>query len=235
MSPGPRPRAAPRLLGRTASCGAIVVLLLMLAPGPASALPWGSAWSWPGAAPARAHADSRHACKARRSRHGHGAAHHKARCRRSHKPRQGASSTRPTTGPLPAGPAGAIEEGSTPPSVPGAPGTPGGGEGGAGGEGGGGSPPALVHVQVTAVEFHFTLSRTTVPAGKIAFQFVNNGQDEHNLNVLSGGGSLEGTFPTTESHGMQQQTMTLKKGTFTLFCSLPEHEAKGMHSTLTVQ
>lgn len=227
-----RPRTPP---GNAAWCGAAAVLLfvLALAPGPASALPWGSAWSWPGAAGARARTDSRAGCKARRGRHRRSTGHHRARC--AHKPRHGASSTRPTTGPLPVGPGGVAEEGLTPPSAPGAPGTPGGGEGGASGEGGGGSPPALVHVQVTAVEFHFTLSRTTVPAGKIAFEFVNNGQDEHNLNVLSGEGSLEGSFATTESHGIRQQTMTLKKGTFTLFCSLPEHEAKGMHSTLTVQ
>ena len=233
--------AADRMIGgpparplNAAWCGALVVLLfvLALAPRPASALPWGSAWSWPNAAPARAHTDSRAACKTRRSRHGRSAGHHKKRCRGSHKPRQGTSSTHPTTGPLPVPPGGVAEEGSTPPSVPGTPGTPGGGEGG---EGGGGSPPALVHVQITAVEFHFTLSRTTVPAGKVALEFVNNGQDEHNLNVLSGEGSLEGSFATTESHGIRQQTMTLKKGTFTLFCSLPEHEAKGMHSTLTVQ
>ncbi len=95
--------------------------------------------------------------------------------------------------------------------------------------------PRSIHIQVTAVEFRFTLSRTTVPAGKVAFQFVNNGQDEHNLNVLSGEGSLEGSFPKTDSHGIREQTMTLRKGTFTLFCSLPEHQAKGMHATLTVQ
>jgi plastocyanin len=234
MNRGPRPRIAPQ---KAAWCGALVVLLflLALAPGPASALPWGSAWSWPGVAPARAHTDSRVRCKARGSRHGRSAGHHRARCRGSHKPHHGASSTRPTTGPLPASPGGGPEENSTPTGVPVVPGAPGGGEGGAGGEGGGGSPPALVHVQITAVEFHFTLSRTTVPAGKVVFEFVNNGQDEHNLNVLSGEGSLEGSFATTESHGIRQQTITLKKGTFTLFCSLPEHEAKGMHSTLTVQ
>ena len=57
------------------------------------------------------------------------------------------------------------------------------------------------HVQVIAVEYHFTLSRTTVPAGKVVLQFVNNGQDEHNLNVLSGEGELEAAFPKTVSQG----------------------------------
>jgi uncharacterized cupredoxin-like copper-binding protein len=29
--------------------------------------------------------------------------------------------------------------------------------------------------------------------------------------------------------------VTLRPGTYTLFCSLPEHEHKGMHATLTVE
>jgi plastocyanin len=88
---------------------------------------------------------------------------------------------------------------------------------------------------VTSVEYHYTLSKTTVAAGKIAFDFVNNGQDEHNLNVLSGEGSLKGSFPDTVSKGVRDQTIEMRPGTYTLFCSLPEHEAKGMKATLTVQ
>jgi plastocyanin len=88
---------------------------------------------------------------------------------------------------------------------------------------------------VTSVEYHYTLSKTTVPAGKVAFDFVNDGQDEHNLNVLSGEGSLTGSFPDTVSKGVRDQTIEMRPGTYTLFCSLPEHEAKGMKATLTVQ
>jgi plastocyanin len=233
MTRTPRPRVPLRLPGRSGRLGAggsfALLCALALFVGPAWALPWGSGWSWPGAPP-RAHTDSRAGCQARR----HRPPHRKPHCRSSHKPRHGASSTRPTTGPAPEPAAGGTtSEGLGAPAAPGAP--AGGETSGAGGEGGGGSPPALIHIQVTAVEFRFTLSRTTVPAGKVAFQFVNNGQDEHNLNVLSGEGSLEGSFPKTDSHGIREQTMTLRKGTFTLFCSLPEHQAKGMHATLTVQ
>jgi plastocyanin len=98
-----------------------------------------------------------------------------------------------------------------------------------------GTPPIISHVQVTSVEYHYTLSRTTVPAGKVAFDFVNDGQDEHNLNVLSGEGSLTGSFPDTVSKGVRDQTIEMRPGVYTLFCSLREHEAKGMKATLTVQ
>jgi plastocyanin len=90
-------------------------------------------------------------------------------------------------------------------------------------------------VQVTAVEYSFALSRATVPAGKVILEFVNRGQDEHNLNVLSGEGSLAGRFADTPANGVRDQQVELRPGTYTLFCSLPEHEKKGMKATLVVE
>jgi plastocyanin len=199
--------------------------------GVASPTRWGSG-SDLSALSAQAEAAVRHRCVPRAH-----ASHSHKRC--SHKPRHGASSTKPTAGPAPAsggsGSAGGSGgSGGLTPTLPGVPG-PGGGSLPVGSGEEGGTPPTVVHVQVVAVEYHFTLSRTTVPAGKVALQFVNDGQDEHNLNVLSGEGEVEGAFPKTVSQGIREQTMTLRKGTFTLFCSLPEHEAKGMHANLTVE
>jgi plastocyanin len=96
-------------------------------------------------------------------------------------------------------------------------------------------PPSVPHVQVTAVEYSFTLSRTTVPAGKVVLQFVNHGQDEHNLNVLPQEGELAGQIPNTASEHVVNQEVELRPGTYTLFCTLPEHEKKGMKATLTVE
>jgi plastocyanin len=96
-------------------------------------------------------------------------------------------------------------------------------------------PPEVPRVQVTAVEYKFTLSRTVVPAGKVILEFDNKGQDEHNLNVLSGGGELSGSFANEQSGGVTQEALDLKPGSYTLFCSLPEHEAKGMKATLVVE
>jgi plastocyanin len=96
-------------------------------------------------------------------------------------------------------------------------------------------PPSIPHVQVTAVEYSFTLSRTTVPAGKVIFEFVNNGQDEHNLNVLPTEGPAAATFPNAPSKGVSDQQIDMRPGAYTLFCSLPEHESKGMKATLVVE
>lgn len=96
-------------------------------------------------------------------------------------------------------------------------------------------PPSIPHVQVTAVEYSFTLSRSTVPAGKVVFELVNNGQDEHNLNVAGSRGELASSFADTPSKGVRDQTVEMHAGTYVLFCSLPEHESKGMKATLVVQ
>jgi plastocyanin len=141
----------------------------------------------------------------------------------------GISTSTPTTGPATTTPTG-----SGTPSAPGETTTPAGEAPASPGESPV-SPPVVTHIQVTSVEYHYTLSKTTVPAGKVAFDFVNDGQDEHNLNVLSGEGSLTGSFPNTVSKGVRDQTIEMRPGTYTLFCSLPEHEAKGMKATLTVQ
>ncbi|HWX73686.1 MAG TPA: hypothetical protein VNZ05_00170 [Solirubrobacteraceae bacterium] len=98
-----------------------------------------------------------------------------------------------------------------------------------------GGPPSVPHVQVVAVEYHFSLSRTTVPAGKVILQFVNHGQDEHNLNVAAGDGSLAGWFANAPASAMASEQFELRPGSYTLFCSLPEHEQKGMKATLLVQ
>ena len=44
-----------------------------------------------------------------------------------------------------------------------------------------------MHVQVTAEDtngYRFILSRTSVPAGPVVIEFVNHGQDEHNLHAV---------------------------------------------------
>ena len=96
-------------------------------------------------------------------------------------------------------------------------------------------PPSLPEVQVSATEYHYTLSRTTVPAGRVIIQFVDNGQDEHNLNAQGSSGPPVATFATVTPKTVTRQTLELKPGSYTLFCSLSGHEAKGMKATLTVE
>jgi plastocyanin len=97
-------------------------------------------------------------------------------------------------------------------------------------------PPSVPHVQVSAVEYSFSLSRTTVPAGKVDLEFVNDGQDEHNLNLdPPEEASPVEAFANTPSKGIGELQLEMRPGSYTLFCSLPGHEAKGMKATLVVE
>jgi plastocyanin len=89
---------------------------------------------------------------------------------------------------------------------------------------------------VIAKEYSLTLSRPTVPAGEVIFDFVNRGQDPHNLHVdPAAEGPEAGAFSNTPSEHHQDQTIVMRAGSYTLFCSLPGHQAKGMNAALVVQ
>jgi plastocyanin len=91
-------------------------------------------------------------------------------------------------------------------------------------------------VQVIAKEYSLTLSRTEVPAGQVIVEFVNAGQDEHNLHTAQRAeGSEAEAFPNTLPGAHPDLTLNLRPGTYTLFCSLKDHEAKGMKATLAVR
>jgi plastocyanin len=97
---------------------------------------------------------------------------------------------------------------------------------------------APARVQVTAQDtgaFSFVLSRPTVPAGKVIVEFVNRGQDEHNLNADSSTEGSAGTIPNTAPGSHPTMTLILHPGSYTLFCSLPGHETRGMKATLVVE
>lgn len=85
------------------------------------------------------------------------------------------------------------------------------------------------------MEYSFTLSRTTVPAGKVDFEFVNAGQDEHNAHLGTPEDPEGALFENTPSKGVDDLQVEVKPGTYTLFCSLPHHEERGMKATLLVE
>jgi plastocyanin len=186
----------------------------------------------------RGRAQGGHACTCAKHRH----------CRRTlysrKAPRGRAHCTVPkSSGPtsLPKGPSGGSPPAPTTPVAPSA--TPGSGNSSSGPvvappatESSGTAAPA--HVEVTAEDsgaFRFVLSRPTVPAGTVIIEFVNHGQDEHNLYAVESlVGSLAGSIPNTIPGAHPRLMLDLRPGSYTLFCSLADHEAKGMKATLVV-
>jgi plastocyanin len=96
-------------------------------------------------------------------------------------------------------------------------------------------PTTPARVQVIAKEWSFTLSRPEVPAGRVIVEFVNGGEDSHNLHLEpSQAGPEAGSFATSPPGTHTDQAFNMPAGEYTLFCSLPGHEAKGMKATLKV-
>ena len=95
--------------------------------------------------------------------------------------------------------------------------------------------PGAHHLGVKAVEFYFLLSRPKVEPGLVTIELNNRGEDAHNLHLqLEGevGPVLE--LPETGSLQNSGGEFELSSGTYKLWCSLPEHEEKGMQTTLVV-
>jgi hypothetical protein len=95
--------------------------------------------------------------------------------------------------------------------------------------------PEANRLAVKASEFYFVLSRPSVKAGAVTIELNNQGEDPHNLNLLVEGGSGEPLqIPETDSEERNVESFDLPAGKYRLWCSLPEHEEKGMFTTLQV-
>jgi uncharacterized cupredoxin-like copper-binding protein len=84
-------------------------------------------------------------------------------------------------------------------------------------------------VTVTATEFHFKLSKTSVPHGSVTFTVVNKGKLAHNFKI---GGKKTAMISPGKSAKL---TVTLKAGKAAYLCTVPTHAAAGMKGKLTVK
>jgi plastocyanin len=69
-------------------------------------------------------------------------------------------------------------------------------------------------------------------AGKIKIVFTNLSMLQHNVRIESGETELGGTKKITK--GTTTAYVTLKKGTYNFYCSVPGHEDAGMKGKLIV-
>ena len=71
-------------------------------------------------------------------------------------------------------------------------------------------------------------------AGPIDFNANNRGEDDHNLTVRDDKDRDLGELELAPGD-VGTLTVTLGLGTYTLYCSLPDHEAAGMKATINVR
>ncbi|HKS77266.1 MAG TPA: plastocyanin/azurin family copper-binding protein [Gaiellaceae bacterium] len=84
-------------------------------------------------------------------------------------------------------------------------------------------------VSVSATEFRFTLSKQSVPAGKVVFTVSNKGKITHDFSIDGKTSAMVQPGETTTL------TVRLGAGKFLYLCTVPGHAEAGMKGTLAVR
>jgi uncharacterized cupredoxin-like copper-binding protein len=97
-----------------------------------------------------------------------------------------------------------------------------------------GASSKVTVVKATETDFHIALSKTTWKPGKYMFVAKNKGVTTHTIQITGPG--LSNARAQDISPGQSTTlTVTLKKGTYDLFCPIPGHKALGMNVNITVR
>ncbi|MGI8801965.1 MAG: plastocyanin/azurin family copper-binding protein [Solirubrobacteraceae bacterium] len=80
----------------------------------------------------------------------------------------------------------------------------------------------------------FDQTSLSAKAGKVTIAFTNGAPVPHNVAVAMGAKTL-GTTPTFQGGATKKLVLTLAKGTYAFFCTVPGHKDAGMQGTLTVR
>jgi hypothetical protein len=99
---------------------------------------------------------------------------------------------------------------------------------------------APAHILVYAQEWSLWSSRGSLPSGRVSVQMWNRGQDAHDLRIrrVGAGGRMIGSaqaLSVTSSGALGTARWRLRPGRYELYCSLSDHRARGMHTTLRVR
>ena len=88
---------------------------------------------------------------------------------------------------------------------------------------------------VTATEYSYVLSRPKVRAGRVIVQITNGGEDAHNLRLRRKGARRGRLIPRVEPGERDELNRKLKPGRYYLWCSITDHEERGMRAWLVVK
>ena len=91
---------------------------------------------------------------------------------------------------------------------------------------------SIVHLSAPVSGLRYDQKTVRAHPGRIKIIFLNRSALKHNVNVEHG--EHEFGKSATVSHGTTTFFVTLKAGKYNYYCSVPGHEAAGMHGTLIV-
>jgi uncharacterized cupredoxin-like copper-binding protein len=97
-----------------------------------------------------------------------------------------------------------------------------------------GTPSAANPQQTVELSEYAIHMPQSVPSGKQYFRVVNAGKEKHSFEIEGNG--VEAKLPSDLAVGdIRSMDVTLKPGTYTVYCPVPGHKEKGMVTTLTVK
>jgi plastocyanin len=100
--------------------------------------------------------------------------------------------------------------------------------------GGGGGGASGQTIDVTLKDFSISVASTgSLAPGTYTFHVTNTGPTSHNL-TINGPGVSDKATPTFAAGGSMDLTVTLKNGSYDLFCSVPGHKQLGMDTHLSL-
>ena len=94
------------------------------------------------------------------------------------------------------------------------------------------APPA--RLQVVAKEYSFALSRQHVKAGNAVVELANFGQDPHDLRLQRAGARHIAGIGVVAPGERKELSLKLAPGRYSVWCSVADHRARGMHAVLVV-
>ena len=93
--------------------------------------------------------------------------------------------------------------------------------------------PLPDRVMARGTEFDLTLSKTKLLPGRAIVQFVNAGEDPHDLKIQRIGDGTEMAIGVVAPGTYTNLDTRLRRGaTYVLWCSLSDHRERGMEATL---
>jgi hypothetical protein len=89
---------------------------------------------------------------------------------------------------------------------------------------------------VAGDEYSLILSRAALKRGPAVIQFVNRGEDPHDLRLKRIGAAAHTvSAPEVPPGGLVELETRLRTGRYRLWCSLPGHRQRGMRAVLKVR
>jgi hypothetical protein len=90
---------------------------------------------------------------------------------------------------------------------------------------------------VSGQEYSLVLSRRSVRSGPAVIQFLNRGQDPHDLRLRRIGRTTgyAAAAPETRPGKLVELDARLRPGRYRLWCSLPDHRKLGMRAVLSLK